>query len=128
MKDFFFLLAGVWAIVVVAALAQTAVNPAPSPAASPAPSPVPSPAAVDESTRPASVTTPSPDAQIRASGQPLTPATPGPTPQTDTDTMMETETQPVGQELLETEEAAAVDQTGRKRVADYPAFLGRGRV
>ena len=114
MKEFFFLLAGVWAIVVVAALAQTAVNPAPSPAASPAPGPVPSPAAVDESTRPASVTTPSPDAQTRASGQPLTPATPGPTPQTDTDTMMETETQPVGQELLEAEEAAAVDRAGRK--------------
>ncbi len=77
MKGRIFMLGGACVVVIVAALAQSDVNPAPSPAASPAANPSASPVTVDES-QPASVTTPTSDAQINAAGQPLPPRAPGP--------------------------------------------------
>ncbi len=108
MKDRFFLLLGFWALVLVAAFAQT-------PAPEPTPSPTPS------SQTPQRVITPTPEAQVEAEGQPLTPLTPGPS-EPDTDTMIEADVQPIDQEAVEAAERLLPDDSSRKRWRLTPLF------
>jgi Putative beta-barrel porin 2 len=117
MKGRLFLLAGVWVVISVAALAQPADPPAdpdPAPAApEAAPTPTPGPTPPDE-TRPTRVLTPTPDRQREEAGEPLTPLRPGPV-QPDTDMMLEPGVQPVEPEALEAEERLLPEDVSRKR-------------
>ncbi len=113
MKGRLLLFIAVSAVVLVAALAQTTpVAPSPTPAASPSPTP-------SRQTRPQGVMKPGSE-QITTEGQPLTPMRPGPS-EPDTDTMLESEQQPVQQEMG-TEEVLLPQDVSRKRWRLTPLF------
>jgi Putative beta-barrel porin 2 len=102
MKGRFILFVAVWAVVLVAALAQTTVNPPPSASPSPSPSTTPSAQA-----RPARVLSPS-DYQLDAAGRPMAPLRPGPIPDTDAMLGPAEEAEPL-------EEVRLPDETGTKK-------------
>ena len=109
-KGRIFMLGIACVLVPLMALAQSDVNPAPSPAETPAPSPT----AVDES-QPASVTTPTSDAQREAAGQPLPPRAPGAETEAS---MMQPDTEAVSEEAI----AMVPEEPGRKRWRIVPLF------
>jgi hypothetical protein len=123
MKGRLFLIAGVWVVILVTALAQPAA-PQPAPAApEAAPTPTPGPTPPDEA-RPTRVLTPTPDRQLEEAGQPLTPLGPGPQPEPET--TIQPEERPVEPETVGTEEAIDIDELGRRRWRVIPIFSVRG--
>jgi Putative beta-barrel porin 2 len=123
MKGRIFLLAGVWVVILAAALAQPA-DPDPPPAApEPAPTPTPGPTPPEE-TRPTRVLTPAPDRQLEEAGQPLSPLRPGPEPELET--TIQPEERPVEPETVGTEEAIDIYELGRRRWRIIPIFSVRG--
>jgi hypothetical protein len=120
MKKRILLLMGVCVLVLGDVLAQYESNPPPEAAEGLVPSstpesPAPSPTAVDEG-QPTSVTTPTSDAQIDASTQPLTPQPSEPEGQADM--MTQPESDVVSEEAL----AAVVPEETRKRWRLIPLF------
>jgi hypothetical protein len=119
MKGRLFLIAGVWVVILVTALAQPAA-PQPAPAApEAAPTPTPGPTPPDEA-RPTRVLTPTPDRQLEEAGQPLTPLGPGPQPEPET--TIQPEERPVEPETVGTEEAIDIYELGRRRWRVIPLF------